>query len=203
MEKLRIPSYPVDDSITGVAVKQFRRWGWKATDKYWLHNYTKLYDNHCGHLRDTASKILEIGVKLGGSLRLWQEAFPKATVYGVDVDIKPADLAKDVERIVLLQGSQIDEKFNKESVIPKGPFDIIVDDASHRAEHQRKGFQLLWDSVKKGGFYIIEDLYYRNYYMSKDHSMMKTLSDLIDELNQKCEIAEMHFYYNICFIRKR
>lgn len=203
MEKLRMPHYPIDDSITGIAVKHFCKWDWKATDKYWLHNYTKLYDDYCGKLRDKATKILEVGVKLGGSLRLWQEAFPKATIYGVDLDIEQAKMAKDIDRIVLLKGSQTDEQFNKDKVIPLGPFDIIVDDASHRGDDQKKGLELLWNSVKPGGYYVIEDLFWRNFHNNENSTFIDTLKGMINELNQKCEISEMHFHYNICFIRKR
>lgn len=204
MDKLRISKYKKDNSISGVCVKQFERWGWKATDKYWIHDYVKYYDRHCGHLINKKCKVIEMGVKRGGSVRLWQEAFPKAQVFGVDIDIEQARLAKDIDRITLLEGSQTDERFNKEVVAPLGPFDLIVDDASHIAEHQIKGFDYLWDSVKSGGWYVVEDLFFRNYHLKdKKYSFIDKLKTMIDDLNRKCEIDEIHFYYNIVFIKKR
>lgn len=203
MEKLR-PQKDTLGVISLVAQKQFSQWGWKATDKYWLHDYTPHYDRHCGYLQSEAQKVLEIGVKRGGSIRLWHEVFSKAHIYGVDIDLKAATLTKGVDRITLLEGSQVDEEFNHNVVSPHGPFDLIVDDASHRPEHQIKGFDLLWPSVKPGGWYVIEDLYYRNYYRNKGtENMISKLRSIIDDLNEKCELNAIHLYYNICFFQKR
>jgi glycosyltransferase involved in cell wall biosynthesis len=203
-EKLTRNELGVSGRITEIAKNQFRSWGRKATDKYWIHDYTYLYDLHCGYLKDVEAKVLEIGVQRGGSLVLWRDAFPKAQVYGVDIKIAQARFAKDQDRITLLEGSQVDRKFNKEQVIPLGPFDLIVDDASHRAAHQRKGLEILWGSVAPGGWYVVEDLYYRNYFSEKNPAnMMAKLRDTIDEMEDNCDIEAMYFYYNICFIKKR
>lgn len=203
-KKLRPNPHVEPSSINAVAQAQFQRWGHKATDKYWIHNYLVHYDAHIGNLMQTATKVLEIGVQRGPSTRLWQEAFPKAQIYGVDIDMSQARLARDVERITLLEGSQIDPKFIKEKVAPKGPFDVIIDDASHIPEHQKVGFDFLWSSVVPGGWYVVEDLFYRNYFRNKGtDNMMAKLSRLVDDMNMKCEIESMHFYYNICFIKRR
>jgi hypothetical protein len=37
-------------------------------------------------------------------------------------------------------------------------FDYIIDDGSHRPAHQVRSFELLWDRVKPGGKYFIEDI---------------------------------------------
>jgi hypothetical protein len=59
-------------------------------------------------------------------------------------------------------GSQADEKLIKDVIEKYGPFDIILDDASHINELSIKSFNLLKDAVREGGYYIIEDL--RNSY---------------------------------------
>ncbi|KKK66250.1 hypothetical protein LCGC14_2965990, partial [marine sediment metagenome] len=51
-----------DDSIHGLGMKQFTELGVYATDKYWIHGYTRQYDRHFAHLRDKEIKLLEIGV---------------------------------------------------------------------------------------------------------------------------------------------
>jgi demethylmacrocin O-methyltransferase len=204
-KKLSVSSEGYSGVITETAKKQFQEWGWKATDKHWTHSYTLLYDQHCSYLKDTAAKVLEVGVYRGSSINMWQRAFPKAQVYGIDINLKPARLArKNPDRITLLEGSQTDKEFIQKKVVPNGPFDIIVDDASHIAEHQKAGFDLLWGSVKPGGWYIVEDLYYRNYGRDKaDDNMMHKLSKLVDIMQERCEIEAMHLYYNIAFIKKR
>ena len=40
-------------------------------------------------------------------------------------------------------------------------YDIIIDDGYHGSKHQQISFNVLWDSVKSGGYYIIEDLHYQ------------------------------------------
>lgn len=40
-----------------------------------------------------------------------------------------------------------------------GPFDIVIDDGSHRWDHQRISVGHLIRHVKPGGFYVIEDIH--------------------------------------------
>ena len=88
------------------------------------------------------------------------------------------------------------------SVISNGPFDIIIDDAGHKPLEMRKAFQIMWNSVKPHGWYIIEDIY-GNYRGSRiKHTIVEHLKDMIDQMNIECKIAAMHFYYNIVFIKK-
>ena len=192
---------PNEDTITGIAMRQFMKHQYKATDKYWIHDYMRLYDHHLGSLRPTAKKVLELGVKRGASLLVWQEAFPNAQIYGVDKNIAEATMVNGSKRITLLQGLQEDEQFFKDKVLPNGQFDIIVDDAGHRSKGQITSIKLLWDNLNKGGFYVVEDLF-GNYWQDKGEFITE-LKSKIDELNQKCEIKSMHFYYNICFLEKR
>jgi glycosyltransferase involved in cell wall biosynthesis len=192
----------VDNSIHAIGMKQFQELGDQSTDKYWVHTYTRLYDAHIGYMRPTARKILEIGVLRGASLLLWKEAFPKAHIVGVDIKQRH-DLLFDSstdKRITFLLGNQQDQTFLKNSVIAQGPYDIIIDDASHRGDKMIKSFQLLWKSLAPGGWYVLEDLY--GHYRKGRASMMPFIKDRIDTMNVECTIKSMHFYYNICFIQK-
>jgi len=40
----------------------------------------------------------------------------------------------------------------------QGPFDVVVDDGSHMNAHQIFSFRQLFDAVKDGGLYFIEDV---------------------------------------------
>jgi RimJ/RimL family protein N-acetyltransferase len=42
-----------------------------------------------------------------------------------------------------------------------GPFDIVIDDASHVSTHQQIALASLFPHVTPGGFYIIEDLHWQ------------------------------------------
>ena len=127
------------------------------TDKGSLkHNYTKEYEKYFEPLRNKKIKLLEIGVDWGYSARTWLEYFPEGEIYGMDIvdkhEIKSGrfhfflgDQSEERDLIQVLPGSE--EKF-----------DIIIDDGSHRQEDHQFTLSVLWDYLKRGGFYIIEDL---------------------------------------------
>ena len=195
----RDPQGEPDYSVTGLAVKQFQEFGYMGTDKFWIHDYTRLYDTHLSDKRNKYKKVLEIGVFHGASLLLWHDVFPQAHVYGVDMDTTKARMVKGLDRVTLLQGKQGDNKFFKEEVIPHGKWDLIVDDCSHKAIDQKETFELLWDSVESGGYYVIEDLYWRGV---DDKTAMNKLKGMIDKIDD-LEVKSVHFYYNIVFVEKR
>jgi SAM-dependent methyltransferase len=64
------------------------------------------------------------------------------------------------ERIVTYEGSQEDPLAIRDKIVDlKRKFDIIIDDGSHRHDHQQKTLSALFKFLKPGGLYIIEDLH--------------------------------------------
>src|SRR4051812_25124623 len=63
------------------------------TDKI-TNRYLEWYDPHLVNLVDREVRLLEIGVKNGGSLLLWRDYLPKSTVAGIDLRL-PTALPKD------------------------------------------------------------------------------------------------------------
>lgn len=127
-----------------------------------LHWYTPHYETHFGARRYDPVKVLEIGIggyrweHLGGqSLRMWQRYFPRGLVYGMDIYAKPGVVGP---RIRTIQGDQNDAGFLRELAAEHGPFDIVIDDGSHINEHVRTSFEALFEHVRPGGFYVVEDL---------------------------------------------
>ena len=60
------------------------------TDKNTTHSYLTLYQNLLESKRESAQNILEIGIgdfapKNGGSIKMWYDFFPGATIYGLDI----------------------------------------------------------------------------------------------------------------------
>ena len=45
------------------------------TDKNTLHSYLPLYDDLLKPIKNTKGNILEIGVHVGGSIKLWSDYF--------------------------------------------------------------------------------------------------------------------------------
>ncbi len=118
------------------------------------HNYGKIYEFLLERYRDRQIKILEIGIYGGASMRSWLEYLPCAHVVGVDLggDFNPNSLRASVEI-----GDQSDTTFLDELIDKHGPFDVIIDDGSHKPGDQQTSFKILWPHVKSGGVYVIED----------------------------------------------
>jgi SAM-dependent methyltransferase len=127
------------------------------TDKV-PNGYLRTYDRIFEELIDRPVKLLELGVRSGGSLRLWQDYFPNGTIAGLDVE--PLASEPDGDRIRIYQGRQEDTSVLSRiaaEVAPDG-FDIVIDDASHIAAPTRAGFWHLFDNhLKPGGLFAIED----------------------------------------------
>ena len=111
-------------------------------------------------------RMLEIGVKEGGSAVLWALLLPVERYVGVD--IRPLEIAfpSDVRnhprwRAIRLYGNTSqDDREAIERIFDNefdGPLDLIIDDASHQYELTRKAFEICFPKLRKGGIYLIED----------------------------------------------
>jgi hypothetical protein len=127
------------------------------TDKI-ANGYLPYYDSVIAPWIDERISLLEIGVFKGGSLKLWQDYFPAATIVGIDAHLPPDRIID--ERIKVFQGSQTDTDFLTRVASQMAPdgFDIIIDDASHIGAQTGTTFWHLFDNhLKSGGLYVIED----------------------------------------------
>lgn len=133
-----------------------------GTDKFGFHDYTPVYHSLLQARRDQSLRMLEIGVggygdadRGGESLEVWRDYFPQAQITGIDIQRKIMDLGP---RVAILQGSQVDADFLHQVEAARGPFNIILDDGSHRNEHVVETFGLLFEGLVPGGIYIAEDV---------------------------------------------
>lgn len=122
------------------------------------HNYTEIYDKLISPYRTKQNiKLLEIGVRWGGSLLMWKDFLPNAEIYGVDIN--PID-NKNVlccNRIHVFQFDAYDsEQIAKNLGDLK--FDIIIDDGSHRLQDQIQMINLWHTRLENEGVLIIEDI---------------------------------------------
>ena len=120
-----------------------------------IHDYCRKYEKYLSFHRYDNIKILEIGVLGGQSLRMWKEYFLCSHILGID--ITPECKQYEEDRIQIEIGSQIDEEFLKRISEQYGPFDMILDDGSHVNSHVIYSFEHLFDAVRSGGVYIVED----------------------------------------------
>jgi hypothetical protein len=196
------------------------------TDKEGAHRYTAAYERHIARFRQQPVTLLEIGIggysnqaRGGASLRMWKAYFPAGTIIGLDIEDK-SQFAE--ERITILQGDQGDRAFLRDLATRYGPFEIVIDDGSHRSEHVIASFEALFPHVRDGGVYVVEDLqtsYWEKFGGSgrpnAPGTSMTLLQRLTDGLNYAefdipdyeptytdVSITSVAFYHNIAFIEK-
>jgi hypothetical protein len=154
-----------------------------------------------------------------GSLELWREYFgASATIFGIDIDPRCAALVDPPNQVRI--GSQADTAFLKKVVSEMGGVDIVLDDGSHIAQHQRASFETLFPLLNDGGLYVIEDLhtaYWPGRFQGgfrRRGTAIEYLKLMIDDLHHwyhgrrspnkagEC-IKAIHFYDSIAVIEKR
>jgi len=165
------------------------------------------------HFRDRRVKrLLEIGVQYGGSLKLWEDFFPKAEIIGLDND----PTCKEYVKKNFVLGDQTDRKL----LGTLGEFDVVIDDGGHTMRQQQETFDILFPKLNLGGLYVIEDLHtsYWPEFFDQELRTTEFLKSLVDEINapatlhqrgmgrwsfkNRYNIKGLNFYRSIVFIEK-
>ena len=126
------------------------------TDKY-RQGYLPHYEKHLKKHRQDAINIVELGVRSGQSLLMWQRYFPQATVWGVDIDPACMEFHDPEHRVHVLIADQRDAHTLLHNLPTTAQ--LVLDDASHLTQWSMKSFDILWPSVDWGGLYVVEDIH--------------------------------------------
>lgn len=118
--------------------------------------FYELYDKYFSERKDTFTNVLELGVYKGESLRIFSQFFSNARILGVDKDIKDLEFDGNIECVECDQTDRSGLLRAANQFAPSG-FDIVIDDASHIGYYSLQTFQTLFNKVKNGGYYVIED----------------------------------------------
>lgn len=108
--------------------------------------------------------LLEIGLNRSNtdsipSLMIWNDYFNKnINITGFDIDSNFLKFNKD-KNIDIKIGDQSSE--TDLSQLKNKMYDVIIDDGYHASRHQQITFKTLWQNIKPGGYFIIEDLHYQ------------------------------------------
>ncbi len=150
--------------------------------------YTAIYSQFFEPLRQRDLVALEIGVYRGASLGMWEDYFPNARIFGVDVD--PACTRYESDRTSVVIGDQADTGFLQRLVdAVAAPLDIVIDDGGHHMHQQQTSLEFLFPHLARGGLYCIEDLHtsYRRRYgggFRRRAATVEYLKELADYLNR-------------------
>jgi hypothetical protein len=171
------------------------------TDKI-QHGYLEVYDPIFSDYLDREINLLELGIHKGGSLLLWKDYFPKAHIFGVDLNA-PEQLNNE-DRIKVFSGMQQDKNFLT-SVANNAPngFDIIIDDASHIGELTRISFWHLFENhLNPGGVYVIEDWgtgYWGDWPDGEIYSPAKNVYSFFYNFLRRIGVLKGEYFYNHSF----
>jgi len=126
--------------------------GGYCTDKYQLGYYDHFYENQFKSYVKSPINILEIGIRGGGSIRIWKEYFhPDSNVYGGDIEQFEQIEGTICHRIDMYSIEAL-------NLFEDLYFDIIVDDGVHTYESFEKVIQIYFSKLKNDGMLIIEDV---------------------------------------------
>ncbi len=118
--------------------------------------YLDVYETLFRTMREESFTLLEIGVLFGGSLAMWREYFPNATILGVDINPDASSCVP--ANALFVNASQTDEATIVRNLKQLPPLGIVIDDGSHYVPHMLESFRFLWPMVRDGGFYVMEDM---------------------------------------------
>jgi hypothetical protein len=129
----------------------------RITDKNTSHSYLETYENLMKDKSLSCQHILEIGVQRGGSMKLWNDYFVNATLYGIDIDDGPAFL-KEYNRISCLKMNAYSQDsinyFLEKNIV----FDFIIDDGPHSLESMIYFINNYTQLLAVNGIMIVEDI---------------------------------------------
>ena len=134
----------------------------RYTDKNTVHSYLPLYDELLKSRKDSAKNVIEIGVYAGGSIKLWNDYFTNANVYGVDIEnetrpfiANAIDILSGCERVKLHLGTNA----YSQNIFGIGvQFDFVIDDGPHTLQSMLDCISLYAPTLTEKGILIIEDV---------------------------------------------
>lgn len=146
-----------------------------GSDKGSYHNYTTIYYDYFNDISNNNLNIFELGLGTnytdipssmgpngtpGASLYGWKEFFPNSNIYGADID-KRILFSDDRIKTYFCDQTNIQSINNLWNIsdLINLEFDIIVDDGLHEFNANLTFFENSFYKLKKGGKYIIEDLF--------------------------------------------
>ena len=143
----------IPEETTLVQLFEQRGFSYYPTDKNIEHSYLPIYDVLFKPYRYKPINILEVGIFKGGSVRLFEDYFMNAKIFGYDI----------VDQINVPLGNRTTTTIKNLNQIEtnefaNSPLTIAIDDGSHNLDDQLLFIKLIYPQLLNGGMLIIEDI---------------------------------------------
>jgi hypothetical protein len=134
------------------------------SDKEIYHKYiSNFYNEKFSKFKNEEINILEIGILYGDSIKLWDDFFTKANIYGVD--IQNAIKYNFSDKVNILFENAYCDTFIEKMKSAEKYFDIIIEDGPHTLETQSFFLSRFSEILNKNSnsMLILEDVYPREF----------------------------------------
>jgi len=129
----------------------------RFTDKNTQHSYLETYEKILNDKHLSCRNVLEIGIQSGGSMKLWNDYFVNANIYGIDIDENPHFL-NEFKRVNCLKMNAYSQEsidyFSNKNI----KFDLIIDDGPHTLESMTYFIKNYIQLLSFDGIMIVEDI---------------------------------------------
>jgi hypothetical protein len=164
---------------------------YNANSELHKHPYTGIYSLLFAPYQDTKIVFVEIGIEDNASMKMWDNYFSMAEIYGFEYypeKIKKAkkDKLKKViyKEMDVTSMPSIKKEFKK---LPKPP-QIVIDDSTHQFDDQIKIIQSVLPFMPSGGILVIEDIFRDE----KEERYVEALSKLEKQISYATFITAEH-----------
>ena len=153
------------------------------------HGFSKYYEKHLSFLKEKKIKILEIGSFSGASAAAFSKYFSNCEIYCLDINISNFKYYSKKIHVFGLDTSnpEMVTKFLKKISLKETfkYFDIIIDDGSHKQSDQLNALNHFYEYLVDGGFYVIEDYKFPNYFKHLNDVNDINIDELINHILKK------------------
>ena len=122
------------------------------------HNYSPFYEKYLSRYKGIKKlNILEIGSLRGAATASFFYYFTNPQIFCADINpFQIQVFSKNIRKLFVDTQSE-ESLLNLRNYLSQ-KFDIIIDDGSHNIRDQIITIKILFDSLKNGGLYVIEDI---------------------------------------------
>ena len=148
------------------------------------HPYTMVYDMFLRpyQMMGAGLRLGEVGILNGASIRMWREYFPEASLSAFDIDKKALEKVSVIRGVSAYHVDAGESDGLRDSLAEATEdgkkFTVLLEDASHRLDHQLVFLREAIDFVAPGGLLIIEDIF-REIPAARFQEVLDTISEKV------------------------